>query len=418
MSIEVLKARGPELWAILHRWAVVGAPTGTKWLGEFASRLPCGDCKTHWRQYVEDHPFTPSDAFGWTVAAHNAINVRLGKAVLTIADARAIWRPPKSRSTAGPQSIVLRNHQSPGDILMLTAAVRDLKRATGDQFRIAVDTSAGELWANNPHIVPAFKLHMDYRTIDCHYPLIHQSHRPYHFLHGFAQDLEAKLGVRIPVTEFKGDIHLSAAEKAAASAAETVGGHSGRYWIMMAGGKTDYTAKWWAPQYYQKVVDHFAGRITFVQCGEKGKSHWHTPLKGVVDLVGKTSIRDFVRLMYRADGVVCPVTFAMHAAAAVPSYDPAVKLRPCVVIAGGREPAHFTQYPGHAYLDNVGRLSCNRAGPCWKSRAQLIGDGDPKDTKNVCEQPVQIGENLRIPKCMDLVTPAMVIAAIESYLAA
>ena len=40
----------------------------------------------------------------------------------------------------------------------------------------------------------------------------------------------------------------------------------------------------------------------------------------VLDLREKTDTRQFVRLMYHADGVVCPVTFAMHLAAAVEEY--------------------------------------------------------------------------------------------------
>src|SRR6202034_3020797 len=142
------------------------------------------------------------------------------------------------------------------------------------------------------------------------YPLIHQSNqRPYHFLHGYVQYLEEKLQLRIPVTRFHGDIHLSAEEKqfpidGAAS------GLGASFWIIVAGGKYDFTAKWWNPEWYQKVVNHFQGRIRFVQCGEEG--HWHPRLHGVVDLVGKTMLRDFVRLMHHADGVLCPVTFAMH----------------------------------------------------------------------------------------------------------
>ena len=37
----------------------------------------------------------------------------------------------------------------------------------------------------------------------------------------------------------------------------------------------------------------------------------------MIDLVGKTSLRELIRLIYRADGVLCPVTLAMHLAAAV-----------------------------------------------------------------------------------------------------
>src|SRR6185437_1372090 len=128
------------------------------------------------------------------------------------------------------------------------------------------------------------------------------------------QFLEQRLNLCIPVAEFKADVHLSEAEKGWMSQLEERGNKS-RFWIVMAGGKYDYTAKWWNPAAYQQVVDHFRGRIHFIQCGELG--HWHPSLDGVTNLIGQTDTRQFVRLMYHADGVLCPVTFAMHLAAAV-----------------------------------------------------------------------------------------------------
>ena len=183
--------------------------------------------------------------------------------------------------------------------------------------------------------------------------------------------------------------------------------------MIVAGGKHDFTAKWWNPASYQKVVDHFQGRIQFIQCGEAG--HWHPPLTGVINLVGKTDTRQFVRLMHHADGVVCPVTFAMHLAAAVETRPGYPKHRPCVVIAGGREPTQWEAYPNHQYLSTTGMLSCSDGG-CWKSRCQLVGDGDPKDQHDVCEQPVQLTQDLRIPKCLDMITAEDVIRKIELYL--
>ena len=186
-----------------------------------------------------------------------------------------------------------------------------------------------------------------------------------------------------------------------------------QYWIIVAGGKHDFTAKWWNPASYQRVIDHFQGKISFVQVGEAG--HWHPPLTGVTNLVGKTSLRQFIRLMHHASGVVCPVTLAMHLAVAVETPRGTPQVRPCVVIAGGREPPHWEAYPQHQFLSTVGTLSCCVEGGCWKSRCQLVGDGDEKDRRNVCEQPVQITPDLRIPRCLEMITPADVIRRIELY---
>ena len=134
-------------------------------------------------------------------------------------------------------------------------------------------------------------------------------------------------------------------------------------------------------------------------------------------MVGKTNLREFMLLVYHSEGVVCPVTFAMHLAAALPPKNPKQppSHKPCVVIAGGREPPSFTMYNNHQYLHNIGCLPCSQWNGCWKSRAQLIGDGDIKDYERLCVQPVQVSPNLRIAKCMTLIKPTDIIRAIEKH---
>ena len=307
--------------------------------------------------------------------------------------------------------LILRSFQSPGDILMLTAAVRDLHAAYPGQFTTDVRTSADDLWLNNPRISRLNEHEADVSVIDMHYPLIHQSdQRPYHFLHGYVQYLEQQLGLSIPVTRFQGDLHLSNDEKESPLPWSEI---KSPYWIVMAGGKFDFTAKWWNPEYYQEVVNHFEGRLQFVQCGQA--DHWHPPLNNVVNLIGKTDIRQFLKLIYHADGILSPVTFAMHAAAAVETPPGKPKNRACVVIAGGREPPHWEAYPHHRFLSTNGALTCCSNGGCWKSRCQKVGDGDDKDRRNLCEQPVEVNERLSIPRCMYLIQPREVIHNIELY---
>jgi ADP-heptose:LPS heptosyltransferase len=327
-------------------------------------------------------------------------------------------RLAKSRSRSGsidvrkqtPQKLLLRSSLSPGDIVTMTAAVRDLHRAYPGRFLTAVETTAPELWEHNPHVVARNQLTGSRRTIEMHYPLVNQSNqRPTHFIQGYAEYLGSQLGLRIPITEFRGDIHLSEEEKRWTNQVEQKFGYPGRFWIIVAGGKYDFTTKWWPPHSYQQVVDHFKGRVQFVQCGQK--EHWHPELKDVFNLVGKTSVREFVRLVYHAEGIVCPVTFAMHLSAAVPAKDK--RLRPCIVIAGGREPPHWEAYPGHQFLHTIGCLPCCATGGCWKSRCQTVGDGDAKDKNGLCDQPVQIDTGLRVPRCMTLIRPEDVCAAVE-----
>jgi ADP-heptose:LPS heptosyltransferase len=315
-----------------------------------------------------------------------------------------------------PRKLILTCDLSPGDVVMMTAAVRDLHLAHPGQFLTDVRTSAMELWENNPHLTPLSEDEPGVEIVPMRYDLIHDSNEgAHHFIHGYVRHLEDVLGLCIPVTRFRGDIHLSELEKSWMSQVEEEPiGWRDEFWIVIAGGKYDFTAKWWDPARHQRVVDHFAGRIQFVQCGEAG--HFHPRLRGVIDLVGKTDVRQFVRLMYHASGVICPVTFAMHLAAAVEVKPGRPKNRACVVVAGGREPSQWEKYPHHRFLETNGALWCCDNGGCWKSRCQPVGDGDEKDLpENRCIGPVAASPGLVIPRCLDLITAADVIRAVELY---
>jgi ADP-heptose:LPS heptosyltransferase len=309
------------------------------------------------------------------------------------------------------RKLVLRNFQSPGDIVMLTAAVRDLHRAHPGEFLIDVRSPCPDLWLNNPYLTRLNDRDPGVETIDCHYPLIHQSnHTPVHFLQGFVRFLNEHLDTKSRVTDFKGDIHLGDIEKRWFDAVEALEGPAQPFWLIAAGGKFDYTIKWWDHDRYQEVVNYFDERIQFVQIGED--AHHHPPLKGVIDLRGQTTLRQLVRLVYRAQGVVTPVSLLMHLAAAVETPPGSPRGRPCVVIAGGREPPHFSAYPHHQYIHRVGALPCCDQGGCWKSRTVPLGDGDEKDN------PDQLCVNVvdgRLPRCMDMITAREAIERIELY---
>jgi hypothetical protein len=115
--------------------------------------------------------------------------------------------------------------------------------------------------------------------------------------------------------------------------------------------------------------------------------------------------------MYHAQGAISAVSFLMHLAAAV-EVKPGMPLnRPCVVIAGGREPPQWTAYPHHQFIHTVGALRCCDNGGCWKSRTRPLGDGDQKDNADqLCVDPV--GD---LPRCMDMITAAEVCRRIEMY---
>jgi hypothetical protein len=305
---------------------------------------------------------------------------------------------------------VFRCRLSLGDIVLLTAAVRDLHLHFPGRYCTDVRTCFPDLWTHNPYLTPLGEYDPGVKVLDCKLPLINRSQiSACHSIHGFIDFLNQYLGTSMKPTAFRGDIHLSRREKAALSQVHKLTGADIPFWLISAGGKYDCSIKWWEARRYQEVVDHFHGRIQFVQVGDA--AHYHPKLRGVLDLRGRTSVRELIRLVYHAEGVLCGVTSLMHLAAAVPLRPDRHPMRCCVVVAGGRESPHWGAYPGHQFIHTVGALPCCARGGCWKARTVPLGDGDERDGKGHLCVNVRNG----LPRCMDMITSNEVIRRIETY---
>jgi ADP-heptose:LPS heptosyltransferase len=307
------------------------------------------------------------------------------------------------------EKLALVNIQSPGDLVVLSGALRDLHLSYPGRFQTDVRSHCPAIWLNNPYITQLSLEERGVRLVPCTYPLVNQSNdRPVHLLHGFVEELNRQLNLDIRVSALSGDVYLSDDEKASPSLVQELTGEDRPFWIIVAGGKFDFTVKWWHFRRWQAVVDHFRGKLLFAQIGEEG--HYHPPLRGVLDLRGKTTLRQLMCLMYHARGVLCPITSAMHFAAAVEVKPGNPNPRPCVVVAGGREPISWFSYPDHHVLHTIGQLPCCTKGGCWRSRIVPLGDGLQFDRPgHLCVDVVN-----RLPRCMDMIQPDQVVEAIES----
>jgi hypothetical protein len=192
--------------------------------------------------------------------------------------------------------------------------------------------------------------------------------------------------------------------------------------LLLAGGKKDYTAKIWDPACWRDVVMQMrqdGHRV--VQVG--GVNDKHPSIHGTHNVVGHTGIRDLINLIYHSEGVLCGVTAVMHMAAALQ--------RPCVVVAGGREGWWWEAYTKenrdiqmaiadslwkvpspdnyvpHRYLHTIGQLDCCHRHGCWKSKIE-------QNATSHCKRPVT-PRGIMIPKCLDMITPDMVVEAVRSY---
>ena len=167
---------------------------------------------------------------------------------------------------------------------------------------------------------------------------------------------ERRLGLRIKPTEFKGDIHSPPEERewfAEVEEAPWRGARRSGSSPRAASATTPSSGG--TPARYQQVVDHFRGPHR-LRAGGRGAITTTRRSTGSSTCAGRRPSparpadvprpgRDLGREPADAPGGRGRGETRMP------------KNRPCVVIAGGREPPHFTAYPHHQFIHTVGRCA-------------------------------------------------------------
>lgn len=322
------------------------------------------------------------------------INCDLG----TAAAFREQWKREIQPSTyeGEPTALLLKTNQAPGDAVVMTAAIYSLHRAHPGKYLTAVESPYPEVFAHNPDIVAnndndasdTFD-EVSYLPVHMHYPAIHDSNqRGIHFMQGWCEHLSYSLGIDVPLLTNRPHLYFPNPKML-----------DGDYWIVCSGGKNDLTNKLWGHNRYQEVV--VKTDLNWVQVGLNPDDH--PRLRGTKDMVGKTTLRDLFWWVRDARGVLCGVSLLMHIAAALE--------KPCVVIAGGREPVQWNAYPKQHYLHTIGEMDCvsikGENGACWRSRTVPLGTHDILDT-NTCLHPVG-----NTPECMTRIRPEWVAELIR-----
>ncbi len=87
-------AGGPATWEELHTYIPTGTKSDAAFLASFSRRVTGEKCSCNrdWRAWLSHHPVRWDDYFGWSVEAHNAVNIRIGKPVVDAMSAMIIWR--------------------------------------------------------------------------------------------------------------------------------------------------------------------------------------------------------------------------------------------------------------------------------------------------------------------------------------
>lgn len=336
-----------------------------------------------------------------------------------------------------PHRIVFHNRQAIGDILMFTCGIRDFK-AQYPNIQVQVNSTVPHIWDHNPNlersmwvnildpltfwsgnekpspdqmlelnkkaIAVALKEDVPVRLYIGPGKLTNASNRKdLHFANAYRIGMEMALGVQISQGPIRPDIYMTQEEYEAPPIIEPP------YWLITAGEKGDWTCKTFPFAKWQEVVEKLP-QIKFVQLGST--AHKHPKLSGdnVVNFIGKTQHKDYgLRMLFNlfnnCEGSMGLVSFQMHLTAAFN--------KPCITIAGAREPVHFTRYPGQGgYLATDGCLPCT-------IRTEK---GAPTDEPNACwycslercPYHREYGEQ-EIPLCADLFTSDDVVRAIMRY---
>lgn len=284
----------------------------------------------------------------------------------------------------GKVRVCLHNHQSClGDRLAMTSLVRDLHE-TYPNWRIKVDALNDNVWRNNPHLAtytedPDLFVNLGPARAT-------QSSRTngLHFIRSFREGWLWRTGIPVRPGPFKADLHMDERELRYRPV-------PGDYWVINCD-CGPFGSKRWVPERWRELVRAMPG-TTFVQVGLKKDNEIDLGDEpNVISLVGWTDDRQLFSLVYHSTGCIGLVSSLIHVAGAFE--------KPCVVLAGGREPASFEHYPGQRYIERIGALACCRTSCCWKNSIGACLD-KPRG----------------VARCMELIEVPEVVAAVESYYA-
>lgn len=328
------------------------------------------------------HHVMPTDEIAKVLTEDAASHITLP---LSIASP-AVLNPDTVQTSKVPEQVVFHNRQAIGDILTMTCAIRDFKAAF-PKTKLGVITTASHLWDNNPYIDHTFRDEQHVVKIGPGFLTNKSNYWNLHMCNAFRMDIEQKLGITYPQGPIRPDIWMTQDEMKRPPLIP------GAYWLFVYGGEPGWTAK----QYHrwQEVVDILKDKVQFVQIG--AKHHPYPPLNNVINYIGKTEdrhtgIRDLFNLFYHCQGSMGLVSMHMHLSAAFNN--------PCVVLAAAREPAWFTQYFGHQYIQTNGTMACAEKTACWKC--------DVKACKNLV--PGQL-----LPKCVEIIEPEELAEGVLKY---
>lgn len=295
----------------------------------------------------------------------------------------APWAAGELLRNGRPQHLVYFYGKTPGDDLMCTAVLRELRKrgARG----VWMMSRFPELFAHNSDVdrvvthdarYPRLAEWIGAESLFAHYGGHDHVHdrSPIPTRHIIALMCQA-CGI-IGEVALRPYLHVTASELHAARA--TLGA-TGPYMVVHSSGQSAHSAmrnKEWTDGRMQQAVDALRAGIDIVQLGAASDP----PLAGCIDLRGRTTIRESAAIIANATLLLGQVGFLMHLARAVDT--------PAVIVYGGREAPWQSGYPCNTNLTT--ELACS---PCWRW--------------NACDNPIE-------RECMQRIAVDTVVDAVRA----
>ena len=243
-----------------------------------------------------------------------------------------------------------------GDDLLLTSVLHELRKR--DSGRLAVISRLTEIFDASPDV--DLVINNQWGVLDAQLRFGRRGVKPFYY-RGFTEpdidipsdghiiaEMCRQIGLKGPV-DLATYIHLRPDELAAGLRLDPK-----RQAVIQCMASTSLNSsanKVWITERYQEVVDQNRDRLDFIQIGSPGDP----PLRGVLDLRGKTTIRESAAILARSRVMVGYVGFLMHLARAAGCR--------AAIIFGGRE---HPRQSGYACNENLFTpLPCS---PCWRRK--------------------------------------------------
>jgi len=280
----------------------------------------------------------------------------------------------------------------------MECAIHSICEQYPNQYQFSVQSCCSDIFHFHPNVTRLMQ--KPDRIIEMHYPTIHKcSQWDVRYLSGYVEYLGEQLNLKLRTSCNRPHIYFSQDEL---SRAKQV---TGEYAVICSSFKDDYQTKNWGFDNWQAVVDWVIKEkgIKVVQVGEQ--HHNCKLLKGAVNLIGRTNIRQLFLLAKYAKFGLGHESFLHHVFAAVNDGTP------FVCVSSGWNPSKWASYPGpETYITKQGSLTCCKAKGCFKARFAPRN----KDDKSVCERPTKVGLET-VGECMKMVSVDEVTRAIQDF---